>query len=120
MRIYTYHSSQTTPPAELDFASKRRAAFAREAVFEEFSPRAARALDYDGFEDHKPHEGPRLIGEVATTVTRQSGTASFRHWLNQAGQANTDEERAADLRIARNIARAAGVTHADLIGREAA
>ncbi len=51
MRIYTYHSSQTTPPAELDFASKRRADFARQAVRMEFRARDARALDRDDFVD---------------------------------------------------------------------
>ncbi len=41
--------------------------------------RRARALDHDGFEDRLPHERPRHIGQVATTVARQSGTESLRH-----------------------------------------
>ncbi len=44
----------------LDPISKRRAAFARDAVFAEFRPRDARAIDYDGFVDRHPHERPRL------------------------------------------------------------
>ena len=109
MPFYTKNCRNTT-----------RAAYAREATITAFGPRAVPALDEPGFQDRQPDHGPRRIGEVATTVTRQSGTASFRHWLNLAGRADTDEERAVALRIARNIARAAGVTHADLIGREAA
>ena len=44
----------------LDPISKRRAAFARDAVFAEFRPRDARAFDRDGFEDRGPSEAPRL------------------------------------------------------------
>ena len=64
MRIYTYHSNQTTPPAELDFASKRRADFARQAVRLEFRARDARALDYEGFVDRGPGEAPRPAPEA--------------------------------------------------------
>ena len=34
--------------------------FAREAVFAEFRPRDARAIDYDYFKDREPAEPPRL------------------------------------------------------------
>ena len=96
-----------------------RAAYARDAVFEEFSPRAARALDYDGFEDRKPHEGPRHIGEVAAKVTNDTGQRALRHWLNQAGRADSDEERQAALKIASKIANLMNLD-AYLIGHEAA
>ena len=103
-----------------NFRNATRAAYARAAVFEEFSPRDARALDQDDFRDRAPNQEPRHIGQVTAKVTNDTGQRALRHWLNQAGQADTDDEHQAALKIARNIARAAGVTHADLIGREAA
>ncbi len=109
MRIYTYHSSQTTPPAELDFASKRRADFARQAVRLEFRPRDARALDQGDFRDRAPNQSPRHIGEVAAKVTNDTGQKSLRRWLNKAGHADTDEEREAARDIAREIARLMGI-----------
>ncbi len=57
------------------FQNTTRAAYARAAVFEEFRPRDAAAIDYDGFVDRKPHEAPApgpeswrpsLIGRDAT------------------------------------------------------
>jgi hypothetical protein len=44
----------------LDPISKRRAAFARDAVFAEFRPRDARGIDSDRFKDREPAEAPRL------------------------------------------------------------
>ena len=44
----------------LDPISKRRNAFARDAVFAGFRPRDARALDRDDFVDRQPRERPRL------------------------------------------------------------
>ena len=41
--------------------SKRRTAFARDAVFAEFRPRDARALDRDDFVDRRPEQAPRLL-----------------------------------------------------------
>ena len=37
---------------------RRRARFARSAVFEEFGGRHARALDHENFQDRKPSEKP--------------------------------------------------------------
>ena len=81
--------------------------------------RRARALDHDGFEDRLPHERPRHIGQVATTVARQSGTESLRHWLAQAAKTENEEERDEAQRIAGRIANLMGLD-ADQIGREAA
>ena len=99
--------------------SKHRANFARQAVRLEFRARDARAIDYAGFRDRLPHERPRHIGEVAAKVTNDTGRKALRHWLNQAGRADTDDERQAALKIASEIARLAGLD-ADQIGREAA
>ena len=97
--------SFTTRPGHPNPITKHRADFARQAVRLEFGPRNARSLDQGDFEDRLPHERPRHIGQVAPKVTRQSGQNSLRHWLNQAGRADTDEEYEAALKIARNIAR---------------
>ena len=47
-----------TPTARSLSRERRRARFARSAVFEEFGGRQARALDYDKFHDRKPSEKP--------------------------------------------------------------
>ena len=99
--------------------SKHRANFARQAVRLEFRARDARSLDRGDFEDRLPHERPRHIGEVAAKVTNDTGQRTLRHRLNQAGQADTDEERGAALKSARNIARIAGLK-VDLPGQRAA
>ena len=39
-------------------AERRRARYARDAVFLEFRYRDARAIDYDGFKDRRPDEPP--------------------------------------------------------------
>jgi hypothetical protein len=38
--------------------------FAHDAVYAEFRPRDARAIDYDDFEDRQPHERPPRIHEI--------------------------------------------------------
>ena len=53
MHIYTH----TTP------STSSRATYARDAVYAEFRPRDARALDYDDFTDREPDEAPPLAGE---------------------------------------------------------
>ena len=119
MRIYTHSATQATRPAPRTSSAKHRDSFARAAVFEEFRTRNARAIDYSGFVDRRPDQGPRHIGEVAANVADDAGRRAIAHWLTKARQAK-GEEREAALEITRNIARAAGITHADLIGREAA
>ncbi len=49
----------TTKPALCASAGNSRTTYARAAVFEEFRPRDAAAIDYNGFVDRKPHEAPR-------------------------------------------------------------
>jgi hypothetical protein len=46
-------------------SNPRRAKYAREAVFEEFRSRDARALDYDDFVDRAPHQRPTRIRDFA-------------------------------------------------------
>jgi hypothetical protein len=42
-----------------EMSNRRIDSFARDAVYAEFRPRDARALDYDKFQDRKPSEKPR-------------------------------------------------------------
>ena len=104
MRIYTNSPSVGNRPA-----SQHRTNFARDAVFEGFRPRDARALGHDGFKDRRPNDGPRHIGEVAAGVVHDVGDRALRHWLAQAAQAETYEDRTAALEIAAEIARLAGI-----------
>ena len=101
------------------FRNTSRAAYPRSAVFAEFRPGDARALDLDGFEDRRPNDGPRHIGEAAAGVVQDVGNRALRHWLAQAAQAETYEDRAVALEIAGEIANLMGLD-ADLISRRAA
>jgi hypothetical protein len=118
--------STTTAPARATArksatsSSTRHDAFARAATLDAFRPRDARAFDHDDFVDRQPGEAPRQVGEAAEKVCNDTGMCALRHWLVQAAQAETEEEREVALEIAREIGRIAGIPHADLIGLQAA
>ena len=118
MFVYTTSTARAIEPAS-HISTQHRANFARAAVFAEFGTRNARALDQGDFVDRRPKQGPRHVGEVAAKVTNDTGQRTLRHQLNQAGQADTDEERKAALRTVHEIARLRGID-ADLIDQEAA
>ncbi len=92
-----------------NFRNTTRATFARSAVYEEFQPQHARAITQSDFRDRRPNDGPRHIGEVAAGVVHDVGDRALRHWLAQAVQAETYEDRAVALEIASEIARLAGI-----------
>ena len=98
-----------TQPNHPHSASKRRAAFARQATISAFGPKAIHALGEPDFADHRPDCGPRPIGKIAAKVADDKGVLALRHWLNQAGRADSDEERKAALEIAGEIARLVGL-----------
>ncbi len=116
MLIYT-HSTTQAKPASRTSSAKHRAAFARDAVFAEFRPGDARALDHDSFTDRRPDQGPRPLGEVAAQVVNDTGEKALRHWLAQAAEADNEQDRSVALEIAHEIARLAGI---DLAEKEAA
>ncbi len=119
MRIYAHSTTAATRPASCTPSAKQRAALARDHVFADFPPSAARALDQSNFVDRRPDQEPRPLGKIARKVTDDTGLKALRHWLNQAGRADSDEEREAALEIAREIANLMGLD-ADLISRRAA
>ena len=53
--------------------------YARDAVFDGFHPRDARAIDYDGFEDRQPHERPHRLDDVARLHANQRDRNHRRH-----------------------------------------
>ena len=112
--IYPPSSRQASRPALNIPSAKHRAAIARDAVFADFPPGAARALDQSNFVDRRPDQEPRPLGKIAAKVADDTGMKAVRHWLNQAGRADSDEEREAALEIAREIARLAGIDLAEL------
>ena len=118
MRIYTHSATQATRPAPRTSATSGRAAFAREATIAAFGPKAIHALDKSVVEDHQPDHGPRPLGRVAAKVTNNTGVHALRHWLNQAGRADSEEKREVALEIAGEIARLLGLD-TDLIGPRA-
>ncbi len=109
MFIYTHSTKLSTQPNHHHSASKRRAAFARSAVYEEFQPHHARAIDQADFLDRAPDQAPRALGTITTKITHDTNQKSLRYWLNQAGRADSEEEREAALRTAHKIARVAGL-----------
>jgi hypothetical protein len=95
-----------------------RSSLGRAAVFAEFRPRDARALDQVGFVDRRPCDQPVLLGEVAAEISGDVGRAALHHWLNLAAQAD-GEEREAALQIAQEIVEMIGVPWADVMSEEA-
>ncbi len=55
------------------------------------------------FQYRQPGQAPRRLGQVVSTVTRHAGTESFRFWIVQAAQAESDEERQTALEIGDKI-----------------
>ena len=49
------------------------------------------------------------LGQVAATVTRDTGLQAIRHWLAQAAKADSNEEREVALVIASEIANLMGL-----------
>ena len=86
--------------------------------FHALGPKAIPALDDPDFEDREPNDGPRPLGQIAGKGTQDIGVQAFRHWLVQAAQAKSDDERETALEIASEIANLMGLD-ADLIGRRA-
>ncbi len=89
-----------------------RTDFARAAVFAEFRPRDARALDHGGFQDRQSTGTPRHLGAVVGGDV-DIGQRALRHWLTQAAQFD-GQERDAALDVAREIARLIGCDIASL------
>ena len=109
MLIYTHSTTQANKPASHTSSAKHRASFARDAVFADFRPGDARALDHDSFTDRRPDQGPRPLGKVAAQVVNDTGEKALRHWLAQAAEADNEQDRSVALEIAHEIARLAGI-----------
>ena len=71
----------STRPDHPSPASKHRTDFAREAAIDAFGPKAIRALDEPDFEDRKPEQLPRHLGQVAAKVINNTGRKALDHWL---------------------------------------
>jgi hypothetical protein len=97
--------------------STHRGSLGRAAVFANFRPRDAKALDYDDFTDRKPCDEPQRLDHVAAVA--DVGRRALGHWLREA--ARTDgEERKTALEIAREIAGMIDEPWEDLFSGEAA
>ncbi len=114
---YTTTTTRASAPESPTPSDQHPADFAREATIAAFGGRAIQALDNPNFEDRRPDHGPRSLGKIAAEVTNNTAMKAVRHWLNEAGRADTDEKRQAALEIAHEIARLAGI---DLAEKEAA
>ena len=64
---------------------KRRAAFAKTAVYAEFSGRDAKAVDQDGFTDHSPQQFRRL--HIEAIPRRQAVLDQLAEALRQVSAA---------------------------------
>ena len=108
MSLYQHLGTRATPALNTP-SPRHRDAFARECVRDAFGSRAIPALDESDFRDRQPDHGPRHLGTVVPTVTHDTGQKTLRYWLNQAGRADTDDERQTALRIAGRIANLMGI-----------
>ena len=70
MLIYTYSTKLSSQPDSRGH-STRRTAFALAAVFEEFRPRDAAAIDHGGFVDRPPNEEPQPAPEAWRRETKR-------------------------------------------------
>ena len=93
--------------------------YARGAVFREFRPRDARALDFNDFQDRRPCDEPVRLGHVVGEVVADVGRRALDHWLHEAARTDGEEHETA-LEIAREIAAMIDVPWAEVISGEAA
>ncbi len=77
------------------------------AAFRDRDLRLARAAD---FVDRSPNQPPRRLGDLVDQVVAETGQKACLHWIDQAARAGTQQERAAALEIAQNIAKSLGLT----------
>lgn len=84
--------------------------FAREAVYSEFRPRDARALDQGDFVDRKPHDASKSI---------EIGRERVLVWLSCAVHAEGEAAQAA-FEAADELRQALGIEWGDLLSQEAA
>ncbi len=80
------------------------------------SPASSRQLNQLTSVDHPP----RRLGEIANKIVAETGQKAVHHWLDKATRAENQQERAAALEIAENIAKALGLTVEDFLFRRAA
>ncbi len=90
--------------------------FAQAAFGDAFRDRDLRLAREPGFVDRPP----RRLGEVVDQIVAETGQKAVHHWLDEATRAENQQERAAALEIAENIAKALGLTLADFIFGRAA
>ena len=90
----------------------------RAAVFADFRPRDARALDQSDFADRRPCDQPVLLGDVVAKVVDDVGRRALDHWLREAARTDGEEHETA-LKIAREIAGMINVPWAEIMSGEA-
>jgi hypothetical protein len=98
--------------------SNRRDAFARGFALDAHR-KSSRALDEPDFQDRRPDQAPRQLGEVAAEVVGDIGEAALSHWLRQAALTEGEEHEIA-LQIAQKIAAMIGTPWSEVLSAEAA
>ena len=99
-------------------SEKRRAGFARGLALDAHR-RSSWALDEPDFQDRRPDQAPRRLGEIAAEVVGDVGRAALDHWLREAAQTRGEDHEIA-LQIAREIAEMIGVPWDEVFSEEAA
>ncbi len=112
MSIYTQSRPGATKPSTQN-PSKRSDTFAKAALGDAFRDHDLRLAREPGFVDRPAR--PRRLGEVVDHVVAETGEKAIRHWIDEATRAESQQERAAALEIAENIAKALGLTLADFL-----
>ena len=98
--------------------SKRRAGFARGLALDAHR-KSSWALDDPDFEDRRPDQAPRQLGNIASEVVGDVGEAALDHWLREAARTEGEEHKNA-LQIAQKIAAMIGVAWRDVFSEQAA
>ncbi len=117
--IYQNPRTRATAPSPSS-PSNSSEAFAQAAFGDAFRDRDLRLAREPGFVDRPPNRPRRRLSEVVDQVVAETGQKAVHHWLEEATRAENQQERAAALEIAENIAKALGLTLADFIFGRAA
>jgi hypothetical protein len=108
-------ASRSDSPAT---SEKRRAGFARGLALDAHRKNAW-ALHEPDFQDRRPNEAPRQLGDVAAEHVGDVGEAALDHWLREAARTEGEEHKVA-LQIAQEIAAMIGVPWAEVMSEQAA
>ena len=114
----TTKSHRASQPNSPTISEKTRTGFARRLALDAHR-KSAWALDNPDFEDRRPDQAPRRLGEIAAEVVGNVGEAALDHWLREAARTEGEEHKVA-IQIAQEIAVMIGTPWSEVLSEQAA